>query len=45
MGSLIGDQWFEVSPDAKRFLFKVAIEQNTTQPLNVVLNWEAGLKK
>jgi serine/threonine protein kinase len=44
-GSGVASEWFEVSPDAKRFLFKVPVEQSAAQPLMVVLNWDAGLKK
>ena len=44
-GSSIANPWFEVSPGAKRFLFKVFIDQNAPQPLTVVLNWDAGIKR
>jgi Tol biopolymer transport system component len=44
MISNVGSQSFEVGPDAKRFLFKVPVEQRAS-PLTVVLNWDAGLKK
>jgi eukaryotic-like serine/threonine-protein kinase len=42
-GTLHGQSW-NVSPDGKRFLFSVPTEQGTA-PFNVVLNWQAGLKK
>jgi len=35
---------YGVSPDAKRFLVFALAEQNT-QPLNVIVNWPALLKK
>jgi Tol biopolymer transport system component len=43
VGSSVANPWFEVSPDAKRFLFKVPVEQNAVQPLTVVLNWHGEL--
>jgi eukaryotic-like serine/threonine-protein kinase len=37
--------WWDVSPDGKKFLVEMASEENTSSPITVVLNWQAGLKK
>jgi Tol biopolymer transport system component/predicted Ser/Thr protein kinase len=37
--------WYTVSPDGQRFLINTAPEQATVEPLTVVLNWTAGLKR
>ncbi len=36
---------WDVSRDGKHFLFVVMTDQGTSPPFNVVLNWQAGLKK
>ena len=38
-----GDQ-FDVSKDG-RFLMPVPVQQGTTTPITVIVNWPAGLKK
>ncbi|HEV2200386.1 MAG TPA: protein kinase [Bryobacteraceae bacterium] len=43
-GQFLGYQ-YDVSPDGQRFLVMAAPEQNTVQPLTLVQNWTAGLKK
>jgi serine/threonine protein kinase len=43
--SLRGIGSWDVSRDGKRFLFVVMTDQGTSPPFNVVLNWQAGLKK
>jgi hypothetical protein len=35
----------DVSPDGKRFLFALPVDQNQPDDIKVVLNWESGLKK
>jgi hypothetical protein len=43
-GGIAGD-WFAVTADGRRFLFKVSgTDQNASAPLTVVLNWPALLK-
>jgi hypothetical protein len=34
-----------VSPDGKRFLAQVTGEANNSEPITVLLNWQAGLKR
>lgn len=41
-GSL--DYWFDVAKDG-RFLIPVRVEQAASEPITVVVNWTAGLKK
>jgi len=36
---------WDVSADGKRFLINVDMSANRSQPINVVLNWPAALKK
>ncbi len=36
---------FDVSADGQRFLISIATEQHTVEPLTVVENWTAGLKR
>jgi Tol biopolymer transport system component len=36
---------FDVSPDGQRFLLPQPVEQATSQPLTVILNWQSLLKK
>jgi hypothetical protein len=36
---------YAASADGQRFLINSALEQATTGPITVVLNWAAGLKK
>jgi eukaryotic-like serine/threonine-protein kinase len=36
---------YEVTSDGQRFLVNTALEQMPTSPINIVLNWQAGLKK
>jgi len=36
---------YAVSADGQRFLINSALEQATSGPITVVLNWTAGLKK
>jgi eukaryotic-like serine/threonine-protein kinase len=38
------DYWFDVSTDG-RFLMPIRPEQTTSEPMTVVVNWLAGLKK
>jgi len=38
------DYWFDVAKDG-RFLIPVRLEQATSEPITVVVNWQAGLKK
>jgi Tol biopolymer transport system component len=40
----ITHRW-DVAPDGKRFLFNSPLDDSTTAPITVVLNWEEGLKK
>jgi hypothetical protein len=39
--------WTNYAPsaDGRRFLIAAAVNDDKTQPLAVVLNWQAGLKK
>ncbi|MBZ5607139.1 MAG: protein kinase [Acidobacteriia bacterium] len=39
-----GNTWFDVSKDG-RFLIPASVEQSTSVPMTVVVNWTAGLKK
>ena len=43
----LGSAWdpFEVSADGKRFLIDSPDQLQAAEPINVVVNWEAGLKK
>jgi len=43
LGVVIGDNW-DVTADGQRFLVNT-IEDSNLQPITVVLNWQAGLKK
>ena len=36
---------YAVAPDGQRFLINVTVEEATAPPINVVLNWDAALKK
>jgi hypothetical protein len=36
---------FQVSPDGQRFLVVEPVEQTDRDPLILILNWAAGLKK
>jgi hypothetical protein len=36
---------YDVYPDGKRFLAIIPTDETTTQPLTLVQNWMAGLKK
>jgi hypothetical protein len=36
--------WFDVSKDG-RFLIPNQVDETTAVPINVVINWTAGLKK
>jgi hypothetical protein len=36
---------FDVSPDGKRFLTVQLLQQQAPDPMTLVLNWYAGLKK
>ena len=36
---------YDVSADGQRFLINTAPEQSASQPISVVVNWTAGLKK
>jgi hypothetical protein len=35
----------DASPDGKRFLFSLPVQQSASVPFNVVLNWTSLLKK
>ena len=37
-------EW-DVSADGQRFLVNTAVEQTTSAPVTLVINWQAGLKK
>ena len=41
------DTWhtYSVSPDGQQFLMITAVEDRTSVPITVVVNWIAGLKK
>ena len=41
---MAGDAWFDVSKDGK-FLIPVPVEQPGVAPINIVVNWQAALKK
>jgi hypothetical protein len=41
---LNAEAWFDVSKDG-RFLIPVQVEQAASAPMNVVVNWTAGLKR
>jgi eukaryotic-like serine/threonine-protein kinase len=43
----MGSAWdpFEVSPDGKRFLVNSPNQPQSPEPINVVVNWDASLKK
>jgi serine/threonine-protein kinase len=41
---VIGRSW-DVTPDGRRFLILQASERKGPEPMTVVLNWQAGLKK
>jgi hypothetical protein len=41
-GTVMG---FDASPDGQRFLVSPVIEGNSTRPVNICLNWLAGVKK
>ncbi len=43
-GTDLSAQW-DLTPDAKHFLFVTPAAQTTSAPFTVVLNWQAGLKK
>jgi hypothetical protein len=36
---------YDVTADGQRFLVNVAVEQQTTSPITLVLNWTTDLKK
>jgi hypothetical protein len=36
---------YAVSADGRRFLIAKPLEENAAEPITVVLNWQAGLKK
>jgi hypothetical protein len=36
---------YDVSPDGKRFLVNTLMEQESSAPLTIVVNWTAGLKQ
>jgi len=38
------DSWFDVSKDG-RFLIPIRLDQAASEPMTVVVNWQAGLKK
>ena len=40
-----GTTGWDVTADGKRVLLAVPAGQDTPQPITVVLNWQAGLKK
>jgi hypothetical protein len=40
-----GIAWFDVSADGQRFLVSSAPDQQSTEPLTLILNWAAGLNK
>jgi Tol biopolymer transport system component len=40
-----GRYQYDVSPDGQRFLINTALDQATSAPITVVVNWTAGLKK
>jgi eukaryotic-like serine/threonine-protein kinase len=40
-----GTAQYDVSPDGKRFLVSIRLQEATTQPITVVTNWTAELKK
>jgi hypothetical protein len=41
---LNAEAWFDVSKDG-RFLIPLQVQQAASAPMNVVINWMAGLKK
>jgi dipeptidyl aminopeptidase/acylaminoacyl peptidase len=42
--STVGDRWYDVAPDG-RFLIPRQLEDAKQDPMTVVLNWQAGLKR
>jgi len=40
-----GGYSYDVSPDGQRFLVNARLQQTTTIPTTIVVNWTAGLKK
>ena len=38
-------QQYDISPDGQRILVNVAIAEESSSPITLVLNWTAGLKK
>jgi hypothetical protein len=42
---LRGDWPYDVSADGKRFVVNTRVEQSSSTPLTVVVNWPAGLRK
>ena len=42
---LIPHSRYDVTADGQRFLVNTPIEQNSTRPITVVLNWTAGLPR
>jgi dipeptidyl aminopeptidase/acylaminoacyl peptidase len=43
-GSFARNPGYFVSPDGKAFLVNMPVGPNASRPLNVVLNWQSGLK-
>jgi Tol biopolymer transport system component len=42
---MVPQSGFDVSPDGKRFLLVVPLEQAANPPMTVVVNWHAGVKR
>ena len=40
-----GDWSYDVTPDGRRFIVNTQVEQASTQPITVVVNWLAGLNR
>jgi hypothetical protein len=36
---------YDVDPSGRRFLVNTQVKKTETQPISVILNWDAGLKK
>jgi Tol biopolymer transport system component len=44
-GATLNNWYWDVTPDGQRFLINTVIPGNDPSALNVVLNWQAGLKR
>ena len=44
-GSFLGPHVYDVTRDGQRFLFVQPIQSHGVEPLTLLINWQAGLRK